>query len=301
MRWVLGRGVSFYRLVLPAQLVSGRFDQGGTWHALLTIGRPRTKPTEGVEDGVDLSILRGIHAGGRAASRDARAGLLSEQARRFELAQNFDHDLLAAAVAELPRGVPGIAQQRRSLPYSLVVHGYSEIALRADVHQSGWEPGATVRVQATLTQSTIPLEGSASVWAELTRPDGSSTQLVLNLTDPGRYAAEYRADSSGVYRMRVRAHGRTRHGMPFTRERSLTAAVWRGGDRDADGTGGSRPGQGGQETLCRLLRCLLEEGGLVGPELEKRLRDAGLDLGRLRKCVDGACDHEPQRSPRDEG
>ncbi|WP_298835210.1 LodA/GoxA family CTQ-dependent oxidase [uncultured Piscinibacter sp.] len=300
MRWVLGRGVSYYRLVLPMQLLQDRFDQGGTWHALLTIGKPRTRPSKGSEDGVDLSILRGLHASPASRQRELRAaGMPSENQRRFEVAQHFDRDGLAATVIGNASGELATGQARRTLPYSLIVHSYSSISLRAESHQSGYEPGATVRVQATLTQSAVPLEGMASVWAELLRPDGSSTTFALHSSEAGRYAAEFTADSTGVYRLRVRAHGQTRQGMPFTRERSLTAAVWRGGDRDAE-TGVGRPGGGANEQLCELLQCLLREGGLISPELEKRLRESGVDLGRLRKCVAGHCAAE-KLSPRMDG
>lgn len=303
MRWRLGRGVSYYRMVLPTQLRPDRFDQGGTWHALLTIGKPRTQPSRDSEDGVDLSILRGLSA--PAAQRErARlsAGQPSELQRRAALAHAFERDALTAAAfvpaqAEAAGGAP-----RRTLPYSLVVHGHSSLSLRSEVQQTGFEPGAIVRLVATLTQSGVPLESPASVWVELTRPDGSTTSIALHGNEAGRFGAEFVADLAGVYRLRVRAQGQTRHGMPFTRERSHTAAVWRGGDRDAETSSqGGRPGQGERDDLCELLQCLLKEGGLISPELEKRLRETGFDLERLRKCVAGSCARDGKRSARDEG
>ena len=60
MRFETGDGVAYYRIALPIQLRPSRFDQAGTWHALLTIGRPRTEPTGDDADGADLSILRGL-------------------------------------------------------------------------------------------------------------------------------------------------------------------------------------------------------------------------------------------------
>jgi len=108
------------------------------------------------------------------------------------------------------------------------------------------------------------------------------------------------AGGVGVHKLRVRARGRTRKGMPFTREQTLTAVVWRGGDRDAEtGAGG-----GGRlidvlnerdARLCELFKCLLRQGGAIEPELEKRLRAAGLDLDHLRKCLEGHCAHGGQR------
>ena len=298
MRYVLGKEVSYYRLVLPTQLVADRYDQGGTWHVLLTIGKPRTKPSEGSGDGVDLSILRGMHASPAMRARAQRAaGVPTELQRQFALAQSFSSGRAAAAVAE-----PAATGGRRTLPYSVIVHSYSSVSLRAEMQQGGYEPGALMKVQATLTQSGLPLDGSATVWAELTRPDGTSTTLSFHTTEPGHFAADFVAGSAGTYRLRVRARGQTRRGLPFTRERSLTAAVWRGGDHDADtSTGhGGRP-NGGHDRLCELLECLLARGGVIEPELEKRLRAAGLDLDALRKCLAGHCTHDSKRDPRQDG
>ena len=89
-------------------------------------------------------------------------------------------------------------------------------------------------MQATLTQSGVPLQGDGAVWGELTRPDGSQPRWPSRTGEPGSYTAEFAAGSAGVHKLRVRARGRTRKGMPFTREQSLTAVVWRGGDRDAE-------------------------------------------------------------------
>jgi len=41
IQFVRSRGVSYYRLSLPAELSPGRLDQGGVWQVLLDIGKPR--------------------------------------------------------------------------------------------------------------------------------------------------------------------------------------------------------------------------------------------------------------------
>ena len=298
MRYVLGKEVSYYRLVLPTQLVADRYDQGGTWHVLLTIGKPRTQPSGGSDDGADLSILRGLHASPAARARAQQvAGVPTEQQRQFALAQNFSSGRAAAAVTNFAAAA-STTGSHRTLPYSVIVHSYSSVSLRAELHQGGYEPGAAMTLQATLTQSGLPLDGAATVWAELTRPDGTTTELSFHATEPGRYTAGFVAGSTGTYRVRVRARGQTRKGLPFTRERSLTAAVWRGGDHDG-GTGG-RP-NGTHDRLCELLECVLARGGLIQPELEKRLQAAGLDLDTLRKCLAGHCDHGSKTDPRQDG
>ncbi|MGZ8751035.1 MAG: hypothetical protein ACXWYP_09195, partial [Pseudonocardia sp.] len=96
------------------------------------------------------------------------------------------------------------------------------------------------------------------------------------------------ADRPGVYPIRVRARGRTRVGRPFTREQSLTAAVWRGGDvvvdPGSDGSGGPGDGGHGDDCLCSLLWCLLRNG-FVDERLETQLHEIGIDLDVARKCL----------------
>ena len=74
--------------------------------------------------------------------------------------------------------------------------------------------------------------------------------------------------------------------------------MWRGGDRTSHS---GRQGLGPlvrwfeerDEKLCQFLKCLLAERGTVSEELEKRLREAGLDFDRVRKCVAVACAQQP--------
>jgi hypothetical protein len=262
MRYVTGDGVAYYRITLPVQLRPNRFDQAGTWHALLTIGQPHTGRTPDDSDGNDLSILRGRAYPAVLADRPAR--------RPFEFERAF-------AVAQEPAA--GEQPGRRGLPYSLVVHSYSNVSLRATADQRSFEPGATVTVNASLTQSGVPVSGDPYVWADVTRPDGSLVTLVLDPFADGEFEASFRTTAPGVYRIRVRARGRTRIGRPFTRERTLTAAVWRGGDNP--------PPVGGGDSWCEFLSCLLK-GGVIDKELIERLRRLGFDLEALHKCL-GDC------------
>jgi carbon monoxide dehydrogenase subunit G len=288
MRYVLGNNVSYFRLVLPTQLIADRFDQGGTWHALLTIGRPRLTQTRDNEQGIDVGIARGLHATATQRSQiQQQTGIVNELHRSFAVAQSTG---LAAAVVT-----------QRTLPYSLIVHSYSNVSLRVELHQSGYEPGAQIRVQASLTQSGIPLRGNAVVWAELTRPDRSKVDVSFVPTEAGHFVAQFVAETAGVHTIRVRARGQTRKGMPFVREQTLTAVVWRGGDRDAEtGAGGGDHWvdvlNERHERLCELLRCLFGRGGVIAPEFEKTLRELGIDLERARKCLEGHCSHGGKRN-----
>ena len=283
MRFVLSNDVSYYRIALPFEFMANRFDAGGTWHALLAIGRPRIERSD-TRDGSDLTIRH------RMAERAAPARtppLLGLPARRAAIlaAERFVGGGRAAAVTNL--------EDDRTVPYSLVVHAYSNITLEAHTEQTSFEPGAHVTLRASLAQSGIPLAHRAHVWAEVTPPGGNATAIALPEREEGQFATQLATTGPGVYHVRVRARGTTANGEPFTREKTLTAAVWRGGDRVSD------PGSGGQAIvdylrerdarLCELLSCLLRQDGVIGAEQEKRLRALGIDLAHLRRCLAEFC------------
>jgi len=284
MRYETGDGVSYYRIALPTQLRPNRFDQAGTWHALLTIGRPRTEPVPDDADGVDLSILRG-----RRGTFDRPA----PQRRPFEFERAFG---VVAAQGAQPMVGPRLAAGEREpdqhgWPYSLVVHAYSNVSLQAAVLQRSYEPGAEVALRATLTQSGLPVEGDPYVWAEITHPNLLTATVTLDATGPGEFASTFGTTAPGVHRVRIRARGRTRVGRPFTRERTVTAAVSRGGD--TPGQPGAAGGYG-DEALCKLLSCLLKDG-IIGQRLEEQLRHLGIDVDQARKCLDDCgCGHQPK-------
>jgi hypothetical protein len=181
----------------------------------------------------------------------------------------------------------------RTVPYSIVVHAYSNLTLEAQAEQSGFAPGARVNLTASLAQSGIPLERAGRVWAEVTAPAGTTMLAAMAEGPGGQFAAAFDANAVGVYRIRVRAAGTTSGGEPFAREKTLTAAVWRGGDQVTD------PGTSPQvivdylrerdERLCKALTCLLRRDGAISPEFERRLLDLGLDVDSVRKCLAEWC------------
>lgn len=276
MRYESLDGTAYYRLSLPAQLVPGRFDQAGTWTALLTLGKPRDERSD-TEDGADVGLLRG-HREATGATVP-RAGRLMERERSYAVA-------LDAAGRETASREPS---RRRSLPYSLVVHAYSNVSLSADVRQSSLDPGARVAVSAVVTESGLPCE-AASVWVEVTRPGGATDRLDLAAGADGHHGS-FVAATVGTYRIRVRARGRTRSGNVFTRERTLTASVWRGGDHDAATWTQHEAGPGGE--LCRLVECLLGDEGAGNERLAKLLDRYGVDVRRLRACLADHCGDGP--------
>lgn len=286
MRFVLSDGVSYYRLALPIEFMADRFDAGGTWHALVTIGRPRFERGD-TRDGSDSAIRHTMFARPTQAPIAPAHGAAARRASILA-AEQFAAAMVAG-VGTQGAAAPGL----RTLPYSLIVHAYSNVSLQAHVEQASFVPGAHMTLHAALAQSGIPLAGHAQVWAEVTPPAGSATTIAMPEGDAGQFTAHFTTARPGVYRFRIRASGTTLSGEPFTRERTLTGAVWRGGDQVSD------RGSTGQiivdylrdrdARLCELLSCFVQRDGTLSAELEKRLRALGIDLDHARKCLDELC------------
>ncbi|HEY1248289.1 MAG TPA: LodA/GoxA family CTQ-dependent oxidase [Nitrososphaera sp.] len=215
MRFVLSNGVSYYRIALPIEFMTNRFDGGGTWHALLRISAPRLERSN-TRDGSDHSIRYRDFPSKISTPRAANVGNLLIQHPSTQ----------------------GAAQQ--IVNYCLSVQSYSNLSLQARLGQTGFEPGATVRLEASLTQSGISFSAGAQVTADVKRPDGTETNLTLILQSENQFTATFITSLPGVYQIRIRARGTARGGELFTRERTLTAAVWRGLDHN------SNPGNNGR-------------------------------------------------------
>jgi hypothetical protein len=170
-----------------------------------------------------------------------------------------------------------------ALSYDVVVHAYSNLLFKARATQSGFDPGSSVTVHATLNEYDVPVDHRAFCWAEVSRPDGSQFLLAMDETGAGRFSGTFIADSSGLYTMRARAIGSTFQGAPFQREQTLTAAVYLGANNPPQTGGG-----GSDSDWCKLLRCIVA-GQVIDRTLAQRLRDAGLNLDALLKCLDGQC------------
>ncbi|HET6935703.1 MAG TPA: LodA/GoxA family CTQ-dependent oxidase [Candidatus Angelobacter sp.] len=171
------------------------------------------------------------------------------------------------------------ASREGGLPFSVVVHSYSNLSMRAGASQTSYEPGATVHLNATLAESGAPMKMQATVWAEVTAPDGHLLNVNLHQDDQGLFTGKFIAATPGVYRARVRAAGKSLRGFPFRREQTVTAAVWVGGNT----TGG--PGGSPGDKLCHFLNCIFGEKGVITGELAQLLRRLGFDINALRRCL----------------
>jgi hypothetical protein len=183
------------------------------------------------------------------------------------------------------------------MPYSASIYAYSNVRLRARMAQAGYSPGAVLTLTAMLSQSSLPFEGTATMIAELTRPDGSEVTRTMTAQPEARWTLTIPTTESGVYRARVIAQGRTPRDQRFTREQIVTGQVWIGGDNPGNQGPGGRgdpaqptdPGRGGGGDVVGELLCCLLKGGALSEEALRNLRRFGVDVDHLHKCLASVC------------
>ncbi len=201
------------------------------------------------------------------------------------------------------RGSPGVASHAEPAAsdvgrqrYSVIVHTWSDVTFTAAAHQSGFTPGATVSLSAGLSAAGIPFIAGSHVRAEITKPGGTSSTLSLQ-PQGDEFLGKFTASASGEYQIRLRATGRTDRGFLFTRERTLSVGVWRGGDTPPRGGPGDISGLVDDERRrrCAFLRCVLLTLS-KNEALLKRWHEFGIDPREFIKCVELLChDQEPLR------
>ncbi len=173
----------------------------------------------------------------------------------------------------------------KAMPYNLTAYTYSNTVLDAAILQDGFAPGARLHLSANLWEYKVPLRNPAVVWADVLKPDGSWAVLPFAASGEDAYNADWIAAHPGVYQFVIRAEGRTTGNARFSRTKILTAGVWMGGDQPYD------PQRGKDDRSCELILCLLEQ--LAGSKkLQDRLKELGIDLDALRKCIEFHCRKE---------
>jgi hypothetical protein len=160
--------------------------------------------------------------------------------------------------------------------------------MTARVDQDSLTPGATIWVRTSLTEYGLPVAQRATVEAQVTWPDGSTSALPLPETDAGSFEASLTASMAGVYRFRVVARGATLRGVPFTREQTLTGAAFPGGDNPLP----TSEGDSGRERICGLLKCLLGE-----PSVGRLLKRSEINPQELTRCLERYCEGRGPQKP----
>jgi hypothetical protein len=254
-------GVSYYRVCLPLELFPGRPDRAGRWHALLDFGQPgpgqtgsESRPREAVIIANAAAVATGMpfRAIGAAGSGSTPAGTATQ-------------------------AVGARAQGALRAPYSVLVHTYSDLRLTANATQDTLAPGARVTLTASLLLYGAPLTAPAQVWADVTRPDGSTFRLDFTSPREGEFDAAFNTSLAGVYAIRVHAAGSSPLGHSVRREMALTALCRIGSDPGV-------PPSGPMQPLCELLLCGLQTGALSDQWIQ-RLREQGVDIPGLLNCL----------------
>ena len=178
-----------------------------------------------------------------------------------------------AAVAQPPTVCQGVR-------YSVQVHAWSNLRMKARILQTSFAPGAILTVRAVLTEYTMPVDHRATVSAIVTRPDDTQFHLSLKEIEPGVFEAGTVAAIPGVYKFLVQASGKTLGGIPFTREQYLTAAVVYGGDNPLPTSDGDETGK----LLCCLFESLLHDPGFI-----RYLEERKINVGSLLRCLEECC------------
>jgi hypothetical protein len=186
------------------------------------------------------------------------------------------------AVLQLGKGIDNrgatVNSTRFEMPYSLLVHTYSSLNFHAFLTQTDYIPGSRMMLAATLTEYTVPVEKRATVWATMSRPDGTTKNLAMKEVEPGRFTAETVETLTGLYGFRVRAIGTTMGERPFTREQTLTGAIGNFGTTTT----------GGDSDLCRLVDCL-SGGKVLLPSAIESFKAHGIDWNALLACLRRQC------------
>ena len=178
-----------------------------------------------------------------------------------------------AAVVQHPTVCQGVR-------YSVQVHAWSNLRMKARILQTSFAPGATLTVRAVLTEYTMPVNHRATVSATVTRPDNTQFHLPLKEIEPGVFEAGTVAAIPGVYKFLVHASGKTLGGIPFTREQYLTAAVVYGGDNPLPTSDGDETGK----LLCCLFESLSHDPGFI-----RCLEEKKINVGSLLRCLEECC------------
>jgi Subtilase family/von Willebrand factor type A domain len=156
--------------------------------------------------------------------------------------------------------------QTHGLRYAVEVHARSSLKLTARLHQDDIRPGATMKIAARLVEYGMPVTARARVIAEVSVPGAPSPRpLVLIEAADGLFQGVLPGAEYGLYRVRVVAAGTTLRGARFSRETTLTGAIYQPRPPEdprppqVDDRNGSAGELRGREHLVRLVQSLERE------------------------------------------
>ena len=195
MVYVLSDSVSYYRLALPAEVITRRVERAGTWKILLRNDVEKYRP--------------GSHDDENALHQKNPSGLRPNEQSTLQV---------------------NSTRQSRLIPYSVLVTSSSNLSVKSTLQQAHYKPGEDVILSINLTQNDIPILVGGYAFAETTKPDGSTQRLILDEKEPGLFRGSFSTTVSGTYHCRIRATGKTKSGYPFHREQTRTASVWEADD-----------------------------------------------------------------------
>ncbi|HEX5152813.1 MAG TPA: tyrosinase family protein [Parafilimonas sp.] len=140
--------------------------------------------------------------------------------------------------------------------YSVSVHSFSNLKMKAGLSQTGMEPGAKMTLRAALTEYDVPVQQRATVTAETEYPDHSKHNVTFYEKTPGIYEADLVASMAGIYNFHIIATGTDYKAVPFTREQILTGSVFLGGNNPGtvlDPFGSGSDGNEQKDKCCKTM------------------------------------------------
>jgi hypothetical protein len=124
----------------------------------------------------------------------------------------------------------GDPMAERGVPYNIVVMARSPLRMHGRLQQSGYEPGDTITVRASLKDAGLPVTAVTDIHVIVNEPEGTHYRTDLKSVAPGHYEVTIPTDKPGIYGCRVVARGTAADQRTFMREQTLTGAVWQGGN-----------------------------------------------------------------------
>lgn len=173
-------------------------------------------------------------------------------AQRAQLGTDASHDFMAARLKE-----HAVARHGTPIGYAAVVNARSSIRLNA--HAASLSD-SRIALEASVGYAGVPLGTAPSVVARVTSPLGSTFDVSLDATQPGRYLGHFEATCPGTYVTRLRARGVSPAAHRFMRELTLTPSL-------------------SSERRC-AAPCARNDGSLAD-----RLRACRSELARLLTCL----------------